>query len=66
MDRLIRRVTAHEFSEFAPGVWLPCEVRSSAGRPRWVKDEPGSPAYTVRVRVRRAAVGAMDAKLFQP
>ena len=65
-DRLIRRVTAHEFSEFAPGVWLPYEVRYSAGRPRWVKDEPGSPAYTVRVRVRRAAVGAVDAKLFQP
>jgi len=65
-DRLVRRVTAHDFVEVTPGVWLPWDVRSSAGRPAWVKDERGSPAFTVRVRVRRATVGTANPKLFQP
>ena len=66
-DRLITRAVNGDFDEFAPGCWLPWDSTLSVGPPSWVAAGfRGEPAYTVRMRLRKARVGDLPAEWFKP
>ena len=66
-DRLVTSAVNSDFDEFAPGCWLPWESELGVGPPAWVAAEfHGRPAYTVRMRLRKARVGDLPAEWFRP
>ncbi|MGL5094843.1 MAG: trypsin-like peptidase domain-containing protein, partial [Planctomycetia bacterium] len=65
--RLLIRRENTAFDEVAPGCWLPWESTYSIGPPSWVAAKyHSSPAYTVRMRLRKARVGDLPAEWFKP
>jgi S1-C subfamily serine protease len=55
------------FEEFAPGCWLPWEATWTRGTPPWVAPElRDRPAYTYKMRLRKARVNDVPETLFRP